>query len=263
MQNMIQDFVENGVVSLGQLFTTNTMHNICTAIEAQYPITQDIHNPYGTLLHNVYREIHPLEKLLYTSLLPNMSLPFQNLAEIAMHLLQLDEVVLFQDNLIWKHPNTTQYIHWHQDYSYWPLHAPWGVTFWIALEDCLANSGYVEFIKGSHRWGECSATDFTSSEFVSLPTDLPNLASKIQDFSGQYVGFPIAQGHAFAHHPLAVHRSGPNTSPHNRRGWSLTWISPQALWNTAHAPHPYPIFHTVKDGTPVQGADFPRFRKTT
>ena len=57
------------------------------------------------------------------------------LAALARELLQTEEVVFFQDNLVWKPPGTTTRLEWHQDYSYWPLDAPRGVTLWLALDD--------------------------------------------------------------------------------------------------------------------------------
>ena len=79
---------------------------------------------YGILRNNAYLDIAILRQ----------TLDDYNLGQLACDILDIDEVILFQDNLIWKPPHTDQTIEWHQDYSYWPLSAPKGITFWIAIE---------------------------------------------------------------------------------------------------------------------------------
>ena len=62
-------------------------------------------------------------------------------------------LTLFQDNLIWKSPRGQQAISWHQDFAYWPLSAPMGITVWIALDDSDEDNGCVHVIPENHTLG--------------------------------------------------------------------------------------------------------------
>jgi phytanoyl-CoA hydroxylase len=61
---------------------------------------------------------------------------------------------LSQDNVLWK-PGGGRALGFHQDSSYeqWADPPDW-VSCWIALDDTTAAGGTVEYIRGSHRWGE-------------------------------------------------------------------------------------------------------------
>ena len=53
---------------------------------------------------------------------------------------------LFQDTVIWKPPNSQERVEWHQDYSYWPLDKPDGITIWISLTHASKQNGCLSFL---------------------------------------------------------------------------------------------------------------------
>ena len=59
-----------------------------------------------------------------------------------------------QDNIIWKPPGGKP-LGFHQDSAYeqWTAIPEWA-SCWIALDDTTAEGGTVEYVKGSHRWGQ-------------------------------------------------------------------------------------------------------------
>ena len=127
-----------------------------------------IQSAYGILRNNAYMEIAILRQ----------TLDDYNLGKLACDILDIDEVILFQDNLIWKPAYTERTIEWHQDYSYWPLSAPKGITFWIAIDDTNRENGCMQYIPQSHNWGECQAANFfkdngyfKGSEHPKMPTN--------------------------------------------------------------------------------------------
>ena len=201
---------------------------------------------YGILRHNLYQKVP-----LFYSMIDKYKL-----GNLACDLLGSKEVILFQDNLIWKPSGTMQSIAWHQDYAYWPLSKPAGITFWIALDDTNRNNGCMQYVPYSHLWGECEPTNFIQ-QGTQQPTKLEPLPILSQEYP--VIDIELPAGSAVAHHPLLAHKSGPNTSKTHRRGWSLTWISTDVLWDPEHAPHPYPVFQTVQKGDTVEGKDFPKF----
>ena len=116
-------------------------------------------NQYGILRNNCWREIPSLERQL------------EPLAQITMKRLGTRSLTLFQDNLIWKSPRGQQAISWHQDFAYWPLSAPMGITVWIALDDSDEDNGCVHVIPESHTLGVFAATNFTEPGTASWADD--------------------------------------------------------------------------------------------
>lgn len=212
-------------------------------------------NAYGILRHNLWRDLPAFRALLLGGAL----------AEVARALTGAQEIVFFQDNLIWKPPGTRARLEWHQDYAYWPLDRPDGLTLWLALDDADEANGCLRYVPGTHLLGERAPTDFVARAPLpvsaqAVAADLPPLDAG--DAEGEAA--PVVAGGALAHHPLTWHMSGPNTTGSRttgrpRRAWSLTWLSPAVRWATGHAPHPYNYFLAPTDGAPVTGELFPRF----
>ena len=59
-----------------------------------------------------------------------------------------------QDNILWKPPGGKP-LGFHQDSAYeqWTAIPEWA-SCWIALDDTTAEGGTVEYVRGSHRWGQ-------------------------------------------------------------------------------------------------------------
>jgi len=64
-----------------------------------------------------------------------------------------------QDNILWKPPGGKP-LGFHQDSAYeqWTAIPEWA-SCWIALDDTTAEGGTVEYVKGSHRWGQSGMID--------------------------------------------------------------------------------------------------------
>jgi ectoine hydroxylase-related dioxygenase (phytanoyl-CoA dioxygenase family) len=202
---------------------------------------------HGILRHNVWAAVPAFGRHVRSG----------RLAAIARELLGVASITLFQDNLIWKPPGTTECVAWHQDYAYWPLGAPRGVTLWIPLDDADAESGCLRYIPGTHRLGERRATDFVAGTNQPQHGELPPLDAHQRE--GDAVSVPLPAGAALAHDPLVWHMSPGNRSARHRRAWSLSWIHAEVRWDPAHAPHPYNWRFDPRPGDAVQGESFPRF----
>jgi ectoine hydroxylase-related dioxygenase (phytanoyl-CoA dioxygenase family) len=163
-------------------------------------------------------------------------------------------LVLFQDHLVAKPPGGSAEIRWHQDYAYWPLDAPTGVTMWIALDDADADNGCLHYLAGTHRLGERAPADFTDGAAMPVSA-LPAI-----DPAGRTpIAMPVRAGEALAHDPLVWHMSPPNASARPRRAWSITWIGTGVRWDPSHAPHPFTTLSNVRRGDALSPDRFPRF----
>lgn len=107
---------------------------------------------------------------------------------------------------------------WHQDEDYW--HDWWDgevFTCWLALSNVTAESGPMNFVPGSHRWGFLAAGNFFE-----------------QDLDQQKRGIPVPEGETWAevpailgpgeasfHHRRTVHGSSVNRSASPRRSLAI------------------------------------------
>ncbi len=100
----------------------------------------------------------------------------------------------------------------HQDSVFWSFFASnFQITCQLLLDDATVENGCVRFIPGSHNFGLIG--------WDHLPYALT------EDLLSKEVPVPLKAGDATFHHSLTLHCSGPNTTPHRRRGWSLHYVS--------------------------------------
>ena len=101
---------------------------------------------------------------------------------------------------------------YHQDSVFWGFFASnFQITCQLLLDDATLENGCVRFIPGSHNFGLVN--------WDHLPYMLT------EDVLAQEVAVPLTAGDATFHHSLALHCSGPNTTPYRRRGWSMHYVS--------------------------------------
>ena len=122
---------------------------------------------------------------------------------------------IVQDNLLWKTPGAKS-LSFHQDAAYDDWLIPQTMaTCWITLDNTNKNSGTLEYIKGSHKWGlSLPKGDFHAP--IDYKKHLKDFAKKNnKDIDIQYI--EISAGGGVFHHGLTWHGSGMNTSNNQRR----------------------------------------------
>ena len=114
---------------------------------------------------------------------------------------------------------------YHQENAYFNYLPPYGIVAWIALDDTTLENGAVHFARGSHRLGELPHAETGKALFSKA---LPGVPDK-----ERYPEVPalLRRGDASLHHFLTIHRSGPNLSARNRRGFVLDYKATSALIN--------------------------------
>lgn len=110
-------------------------------------------------------------------------------------------------------------IGWHQDRQYWRYWQEGSEVFtaWIAVGEVGTDSGPMNFVPGSHRWGLVGEGDF-------FGTDRAAQRDKVRVPAGEtWSEAPalLAAGAASFHHCLTYHGSGPNLSAQPRRSFAL------------------------------------------
>ena len=81
-------------------------------------------------------------------------------------LLRARLVTLYEDSLLVKEPGTAERTAFHQDMAYFHVSGTQVCTTWCPLDHVSADTGAVEYVRGSHRWER----DFRPNLFVSEAT---------------------------------------------------------------------------------------------
>ena len=149
-------------------------------------------------------------------------------------LLDAAEQILGPDLMVWsaglfiKEANTSSFVSWHQDLTYWGLDDVQEVTAWVALSPSTVASGCMRFVAGSHKQRLVSHVD-------SFATD--NLLSRGQEIAVEVdestaVDVVLRPGEASLHHGHLFHASGPNSTHRRRVGAAIRYITPSMKQKT-------------------------------
>ena len=139
----------------------------------------------------------------------------QIIGKVCAELMDWNGTKLIQDNVLWKPPGGKT-LGYHQDAAYDDWIIPQTMmTCWMSLDDTTKETGTLEYVKGSHKWGlQPPKGEFHSPE--DYREQLKIFAEKNnKDLDIVYVEVP-AGGVAF-HHGYMWHGSGINTSDKHRR----------------------------------------------
>lgn len=174
------------------------------------------------------------------------------LAHIARRLTGSQTVRLFHDQALVKKPGPSAASPWHQDQPYWPSKEPGMLSCWMALDDVTVDRGAMQFIPGSHAWGE-----FDPISFEGDGPALRELVSPEQEAQWHPVPVELKAGDCTWHHGLTFHYTRPNTTEHIRRAIVTIYI-PDGITYAADEKMEHPLTPTItsRKGEPLRGTKF-------
>lgn len=154
------------------------------------------------------------------------------MAEIAGALLQAGKINLIFDQILVKEPGTSTRTVWHHDATYWPVAGQAIATLWLALDEATSETGAMEFVAGSHAWGQrFKAVSFDPKQ--SYVEDLPPVPD-IEADRDRYriISYDLEPGDCTLHHGLLLHAAPGNANPAKRRRAYLTrWAGDGVTYN--------------------------------
>lgn len=133
------------------------------------------------------------------------------------------DILVWSVSLFAKPPRSTGYVGWHQDINYWGLEPADGViTAWVALTDVGADSGPMEWLRGSHK-------EVLRAQVETYAPD--NMLSRGQEIEWtgpidpeRVASATMGAGCFSLHHACVAHRSTPNTSDRWRIGLAIRYM---------------------------------------
>ena len=180
-------------------------------------------------------------------------------AEIAGTLMRSSEANIFFDQWLIKEPNTPTETPWHHDLPFWPVNGSQVCTLWLALDPVSADTGAVEYVKGSHRWGQrYKAESFGDADRYKedLPKT-PDIGAMRDELS--FVQYALEPGDCTVHHGLLVHGAPGNTSPVTRRRANVTrWAGDDAVFWPRPNIQQIPRDPGLRSGDPLDSELWPK-----
>jgi len=135
----------------------------------------------------------------------------------ASQLLGDKPVRFWHDQLFYKPAKKGGVVAWHQDYSYWTRTKPLAhLTCWCGLDDSTIENGCLQYVPGSHRWGLLDKPELAGDLLGIMDYLTPQQQKEFKP-----VHVETKAGEAIFHHPLTLHGSGENKSPHPRRAFVI------------------------------------------
>lgn len=176
----------------------------------------------------------------------------KRISDIARKLTGSETLRLYHDQALVKEPGPSAPSPWHQDQPYWPSKEPGMISCWMALDDVTIERGCMQFIPGSHKWGE-----FPPMSFAGDGPVLEDLLSDAQKAAWNPVPVELSAGSCTFHHGLTFHFTNANTTQQVRRALVTIFI-PEGVTYAADEKMDSPFSATItsRKGEPLQGEKF-------
>ena len=129
------------------------------------------------------------------------------------------------------------------------------LSCWIGLDDSTVDNGCVHYVPGSHRWNLLPIT--------GLAKDMDSIQTVLSDEQrNQFhaVAIELRKGEASFHHPLMVHGSFENRTPHPRRATVIN-VFRDGVSSASNEP-PLEGVPSVPTGQKMSGQFFPLLFKS-
>ena len=131
-------------------------------------------------------------------------------------------ILCWANSLFVKEANSTSYVSWHQDSTYWGLSSPDVVTAWVALSPANRQSGCMKMVPGGASLEQLPHKDTLAPE--NLLTRGQEIAVEVDESQADFL--QLEPGQISLHNIRNVHASEPNQSNDRRIGVAIRYIAP-------------------------------------
>ncbi len=229
-QAEIETYARDGVVHLKGMFDAEWVEHLRAQAE------RDMSTP-GKMKHELAESGDPGRFFTDTFLWPRYPefktyVTESPAAELAGTVMGASKINIVFDQLLIKEPKTRQPTVWHHDLTYWPIKGAQVCTLWLALDPVTKETGSVEFVKGSHLWGQRYAPiafrpDLDYGEDLPPVPDIEAMRDELE-----FLQFEFEPGDCTLHHGMMVHGAPGNTSGTQRRRAHVTrWAGDDVVYD--------------------------------
>ncbi len=186
------------------------------------------------------------------------------LPELAGRILGSRKVNLLYDQLFVKEPGTANRTRWHNDVPYWPMDGHQVLSFWVALDPTTAETGALEFVRGSHRWGRLyqpevfGRTGIEGYDYELNPDYEPAPDIERERHAYDIFSFDLDPGDVYAFHGLVLHGAGGNCSEAvRRRGYTARYTGDDVTYSSRPGTNKGLRNGLLADGDPLDSEQYP------
>ncbi|MBT3536848.1 MAG: phytanoyl-CoA dioxygenase family protein [Rhodospirillaceae bacterium] len=258
----IQTLADDGVMVMRNLVSSEWLDRIAAAIERDiadpapyvhgYPATNGSGRFHGNL--RTWETDPDLRDFCLNS----------GLGELTATLLGSDNVNLLYDQLFIKEPGTPNPTRWHNDQPYWPVRGRQILSFWISPDPVTMDSGALEFIRGSHKWGKMFQPERfgdtkAHDDYERNPdyVDMPDVEAARGDYD--IVTWDLQPGDAYVFHAMTVHGAGGNLRADvRRRGYTVRYTGDDIRYDTRPGTNIHLRSEDYADGARLTAPLYPR-----
>lgn len=254
----IRSYQDDGVVCLRGLFSSEWIESLQAAAERSLQQPGELHAELATQRKEAGRFFH--DTFVWTRDELCRRYVFESpAATIAATVMQSQKLNIFFDQWLIKEPGTETRTPWHHDLPYWPIDGSQICTLWLALDPVRENSGAVEYVKGSHRWGQRfrPASFSGGGQYTENLPDVPDIDAMRDEL--EFVRFELEPGDCTVHHGLLLHGSPGNRSlEHRRRAHISRWVGDDVVFRPRDGLQEMPLPPPLKNGDPLDSDLWPR-----
>ena len=138
-----------------------------------------------------------------------------------------NNILNLMTHLFFKDSKSEKQVCWHQDASYWPLTPSKTITIWLAIDDVNEQNGAMQFVSGSHLFGQIPFSNSKDHENNVLNQTVHNP----EKWGKETVNNSLKAGQISIHSDLLLHGSKVNNSTMRRRGLTLRYMPPDVKIN--------------------------------
>jgi ectoine hydroxylase-related dioxygenase (phytanoyl-CoA dioxygenase family) len=238
---VVEVFQRNGFVVTKDVFRPKTLDGYARAVDAEVALRTS-HDSRGVNEKSTYEQSFvQCMRLWETNALVRDLSCNAILAGIAAQLLEVDSLLLWQDQALYKEAGGRE-TDPHQDQTFWPIGDSKLISAWIPFDKVTHENGAMAYVPGSHRAGGLKAVDITHS---TQPYDILS-DSALRGASPEWVS--IDPGSIVWHHGFTVHQAAANKSASTRRVFTVVFIAAGSIRTKR-----WPAFPLDRAEVPVGG----------
>lgn len=228
IEQLRPEYERDGVVCVRQGFDDSWIQRLREAVEVAIsspgPHAEEYGKPgatgrfFGDI--DVWRRHEPFQRFVFES----------PAAAIAGTVMGASAVNFFYDQLLVKEPGTSARTPWHQDQPYWAV-SGWQVcSIWMPL-DPVSKDVAVEYVAGSHRWGQAYNPEHFSDGSPYQGTNLPALPDIYAERDRYDIrSYEMEPGDCLVFQAMIIHGAPGNPSRQRRRALATRWTGDDARY---------------------------------
>jgi len=233
-------------------FDMKMMKEVVRSDEAARPLLEeDASTETGLFFYDVaaWKSDRGMREVAFDSQLP----------DIVSELLGAKYLNFWEDTTFVKAPHTRQKTAFHQDLAYFQIEGEQCVIVWIPLDPATLENGVMQYVRGSHKWGETYAPNvFVSQTPIRSSPEMrcPDIEADPNKYD--IVSFDVQPGDVIIHHVKTVHGAGGNRSDQWRRAVSFRYCGDEVRYlDRAGAIQQVEVARDLADGDRLFSADYP------